>query len=54
VKLRLLPHRGEPPLRAGMTATVRIDTGRQRSLADVAQLIGGKRAAADDETAQTD
>ncbi len=32
VKLRLSPKPGEPPLRAGMTATVRIDTGRQRSL----------------------
>ena len=25
VKLRLVPHAGEPPLRAGMTATVRVD-----------------------------
>ncbi|MFO1082490.1 MAG: HlyD family secretion protein [Reyranellaceae bacterium] len=42
VKLRLLPHAGEPPLRAGTTATVRIDTGRQRSLASVAQgVLGG-------------
>jgi membrane fusion protein, multidrug efflux system len=32
VKLRLLAHAGEPALRAGMTATVTIDTGRQRSL----------------------
>ena len=31
VKLRLLPHVGEPPLHAGMTATVTIDTKRQRS-----------------------
>ena len=53
VKLRLLPHRGEPPLRAGMTATVRIDTGRQRSITDVTQLIGGRRPSPDDETAQT-
>ena len=53
VKLRLLPHQGEPPLRAGMTATVRIDTGRQRSITDVTQLIGGKRPSPDDETAQT-
>jgi membrane fusion protein (multidrug efflux system) len=36
VKLRLLPHVGEPPLRAGMTATVKIDTERQRSLGGVA------------------
>lgn len=41
VKLRLLPHAGEPPLRAGMTATVKIDTERQR---DMAQLWSGTRA----------
>ena len=35
VKLRLLPHVGEPPLRAGMTAYVTIDTGRTRSLAGI-------------------
>lgn len=40
VKLRLLPHAGEPPLRAGVTATVRIDTGRQRSLGDIARIFG--------------
>lgn len=39
VKLRLLAHVDEPPLRAGMTATVRIDTGRQRSL-PLAGLFG--------------
>ena len=39
VRLRLLPHQGEPPLRAGMTATVTIDTGRQRSLG-LASLFG--------------
>jgi membrane fusion protein (multidrug efflux system) len=38
VKLRLQPRPGEPPLRAGMTATVRVDTERQRSLS---QLLGG-------------
>ncbi|MDP2334357.1 MAG: HlyD family secretion protein [Reyranella sp.] len=48
VKLRLLPHQGEPPLRAGMTATVSIDTGRQRSIGDVAQIFGGKPAQAND------
>jgi membrane fusion protein (multidrug efflux system) len=42
VRLRLLPHAGEPPLRAGTTATVRIDTGRQRSLASVAQALFGR------------
>lgn len=35
VRVRLLPHQGEPPLRAGMTATVTIDIRRQRSLAGV-------------------
>ncbi|CAN5612659.1 HlyD family secretion protein [soil metagenome] len=39
VKLRLLAHAGEPPLRAGTTATVSIDTGRQRSL-PLAGLFG--------------
>jgi membrane fusion protein (multidrug efflux system) len=39
VKLRLLQHAGEPPLRAGMTASVAIDTGRQRSLG-LATLFG--------------
>jgi len=48
VKLRVLPHQGEPPLRAGMTATVSIDTGRQRSISDVAQIFGGKPAQAND------
>ncbi|WP_425065799.1 HlyD family secretion protein [Reyranella sp.] len=42
VKLRLLPHVGEPPLRAGMTAAVRIDTGRQRDLGSL--LVGTKDA----------
>lgn len=35
VKLRMLPHVGEPPLRAGMTAFVTIDTQRQRSLGGI-------------------
>ena len=52
VKLRLLPHVGEPPLRAGMTATVSIDTGRQRSIGDVTQLFGTRRAPADESTAR--
>ena len=33
VRLRLVERPGEPPLRAGMTAYVSIDTGRTRSLA---------------------
>jgi membrane fusion protein, multidrug efflux system len=52
VKLRLLPHEGEPPLRAGMTATVSIDTGRQRSLGDVTHLFGGGPAQAGDAATQ--
>ena len=35
VRVQLEPHPGEPVLRAGMTATVSIDTGRQRHFADV-------------------
>jgi membrane fusion protein (multidrug efflux system) len=43
VRLRLLPQPGEPPLRAGMTATVRVDTGRERR---VTHLFGGWTALA--------
>jgi membrane fusion protein (multidrug efflux system) len=35
VRLRLIARPNEPPLRAGMTAYVSIDTGRQRSLASI-------------------
>jgi len=35
VRLRLLPHADAPPLRAGMTARAKIDTGRERSVADL-------------------
>ena len=35
VRLRLIERPNEPPLRAGMTAYVSIDTGRQRSLANI-------------------
>ena len=35
VRLRLIERPGEPPLRAGMTAYVSIDTGRTRSLATI-------------------
>ena len=41
VRLRLMPQGGEPALRAGMTASVRVDTKRQRSLA---HLFGGGTA----------
>jgi membrane fusion protein (multidrug efflux system) len=43
VRLRLVPMEGEPQLRAGMTASVSIDTRRQRSLAS---LFGGGTALA--------
>jgi len=39
VKLRLLPHQGAPPLRAGMTATVKIDTGRERKVEDISTFV---------------
>src|SRR6185437_9933652 len=35
VKVRLLPHDGEPPLRAGTTATVDIDTGQRHRFDDL-------------------
>ena len=35
VRIRLEPHAGEPALRAGTTASVSIDTGRQRRLGEV-------------------
>jgi membrane fusion protein, multidrug efflux system len=45
IKLRLTPQPGEPPLRAGMTATVKIDTGRERTVASsVGQMLGGRNA----------
>jgi membrane fusion protein (multidrug efflux system) len=43
VKLRLVERPGEPPLRAGMTAYVSIDTKRTRSLA---KIFGSGDAAA--------
>jgi membrane fusion protein, multidrug efflux system len=38
VRLRLLPQPGEPPLRAGMTASVRVDTERKSR---ISRLVGG-------------
>jgi membrane fusion protein (multidrug efflux system) len=35
VRIRLIPRDAEPPLRAGMTATVTIDVGRPPGLADL-------------------
>jgi len=46
VRIRLEPHAGEPPLRAGITATVAIDTGRERHVADVLAALGLARASA--------
>lgn len=50
VKLRLIQHPGEPALRAGMTATVKIDTGRERHVDDILAVlpsfVHGKAAAA--------
>jgi membrane fusion protein, multidrug efflux system len=56
VRIRLREHPGEPALRAGITATVSIDTGRQRRLGDVytnlaSRFRGSARAA--DETRST-
>jgi membrane fusion protein (multidrug efflux system) len=50
VKLRLLPRAGEPPLRAGMTATVQIDTERQRSVGDIVKLVVGSSVASSPQT----
>jgi len=51
VRIRLLPRPGEPPLRAGVTATVSIDTNRQRHFSDVVSIFTGffsGRASADE------
>jgi len=39
VQLGIVLDRGDPPLRAGMTVTVRIDTGRERGLPDIVQRL---------------
>jgi len=41
VRLRLVPHGGEPALRAGMTATVKIDTERERHFDDIVAMFSG-------------
>ena len=48
IKIRLAPHEGEKPLRAGMTATVQVSTGRERSLGQLTSWIGGGSAKAAD------
>jgi len=40
VRLHLTPRSDMPPLRAGMTATVTIETGRERSLSDILGRLG--------------
>jgi membrane fusion protein, multidrug efflux system len=45
VRVRLLTHRGEAPLRAGMTATVNIDNGRQRHYSDIVTALFGRTSA---------
>lgn len=48
VRIRLLDPRSGPPLRAGMTASVSIDTGHERPLLRSARaLLGEERAAGD-------
>jgi len=51
VRLRLIERPGEPPLRAGMTAYVSIDTRRTRSLANM--LGGGPAVAANPKLRET-
>jgi membrane fusion protein (multidrug efflux system) len=41
IKIRLNRHEREKPLRAGMTATVQIDTGRERSIGQLTSWLGG-------------
>jgi len=45
VKIRLLPHDNEAALRAGMTATVDVDTKRQRSLGQTLGNLFGRGSA---------
>ena len=45
VRLALKPRQGEPPLRAGMTAAVSIDTKRQRKLANLFGIFSSAFAA---------
>ncbi len=44
VKLRLEPRPGEPPLRAGMTATVSVDTERERKLSSLLGIFSSALA----------
>ena len=44
---RTLPRGSEPPLRAGMTATVSIDTKRERKLANLLEVFSTAKASRD-------
>lgn len=45
VRIYLKPKPGEPPLRAGMTAAVSVDTRRQRKLSSLLEIFGTAKAA---------
>jgi len=44
VKIRLVPREGEPPLRAGATATIAIDTRRERKFEHIVSAVRGRFA----------
>ena len=48
VRIFLKPRPGEPPLRAGMTAAVSVDTKRQRKLSSLLSIFATARAAKED------
>ena len=45
IKIRIAPHEHEKPLRAGMTATVQIAIGRERSIRQLTSWFGGAKMA---------
>lgn len=48
VRIYLKPKAGEPPLRAGMTAAVSVDTKRERKLSSLLEIFGTAKAAKED------
>lgn len=40
VRVRVLTHEGDPPLRSGMSAVVTVDTQHRRTMADLWRLVG--------------
>lgn len=48
VRIFLIPRPGEPPLRAGMTAAVSVDTKRQRKLSSLLSVFATDKAAKED------